>query len=248
VVEKAFNAREAIGQGSAGSSRPPAETKQQEAAAVKQQVDNFLGDAQREHRLASVGVDSAVVEFGRSFERAAIAREIDKPTQTWIKKAFDSYFDELKHVSRRFEAPRTGGRDAAWEDQKAAAREMLAHSSATYAVLVEVRQGSDGGLLDLRLLASSGAHVFDARALGSVVQGLAATPFAPDSGGLGPGRLSLWALTGDKISDSTVVRGAQAAFRYALLDVVPLKETVIELDSGGRTEQLKYTARLIAVY
>ena len=59
---------------------------------------------------------------------------------------------------------------------------------------------------------------------------------------------SLWEHTGDKISDSTVVRGAQTAFRYSLLEVVPLKETVVELDSGGKTEQLKYTGRLIAVY
>ena len=125
---------------------------------------------------------------------------------------------------------------------------MLARSSATYTALVEVRQGADGRLVDLRLLASSGTQVFDARALGSVVQGLAARPYSPDAGGLGPGQLSLWELTGNQISDSALVRGAQQTLRYALLDVVPLKETIIELDHGGKTEQVKYTAHLIAVY
>jgi hypothetical protein len=76
------------------------------------------------------------------------------------------------------------------------------------------------------------------------VRGLESAPAAPDAGALGPGALSLWQLEGKELPSSEVVRAAKKAYRIALLDVVPLKETVIELGS----KRLKYSARLLAIY
>ena len=106
---------------------------------------------------------------------------------------------------------------------------------------------SDGSLLDLKLVASSGAQEFDARALGSVADGLKAdaTAFAvprPE------GTLSLWALLGERQTDSAALAAAQKVYRYALLDVVDLKPTVIDLERRGKTEQLRFTARLLATF
>ncbi len=44
------------------------------------------------------------------------------------------------------------------------------------------------------------------------------------------------------------MEGAEKAYRIAMLDVVPLKETIVELEREGAVERLNFTARLLAVY
>jgi hypothetical protein len=240
-----------VPEGVRSSPIPPTreEAKRREAGEVRQRVDAIVQDTQARHREDSLGCDTAVVELGGAFERAAISREVDGPGQAWIQKAFAEYFERLRQRQPRFTPPEPSpSRDDLWEARKAAARAALSTGAGTYVALVEVRQADDGRLADLRLLASSGAHEFDSRALGSIVQGLATTSSVPDGGGLGPGRLSLWELRGEKLPDSKIAQVATTVVRYALLDVVPLKETVIELQKGGGTERLKYTARLVTVY
>jgi hypothetical protein len=222
-----------------------AKARRQEAEEIEKRVDGMLAEAQRAHRLATLGNDGAVSALGRAFEEAAVSsRGFDPAERTWIQKAIAGWLEEVRaqHAARRV-PPSAASRDTVWEQIKQQARAAVGRADG-YVALVEVRQGSDGRLVDLKLLASSGARDFDARALGSVVRGLESAPAAPDAGALGPGALSLWQFEGEELPSSEVVRAAKKAYRIALLDVVPLKETVIELGS----KRLKYSARLLAIY
>ncbi|HCF61973.1 MAG TPA: hypothetical protein DFS52_28750, partial [Myxococcales bacterium] len=224
---------------------PAAGARGQRAEELEKRVDGMLAEAQRAYRLATLGNDGAVSELGRAFEEAAVSsRGFDLAERTWIQKAFASWLEGVRsHQPVRRIPPSAAGRDELWEQLKQQARAAVGRAGG-YVALVEVRQGSDGRLVDLKLLASSGARDFDARALGSVVRGIVSVPAVPDAGALGPGALSLWQLEGEELPSSEVVRAAQKAYRIALLDVVPLKETVIELGS----KRLKYSARLLAIY
>jgi hypothetical protein len=200
----------------------------------------MLGDAQARHRLATLGFDTDAVELGRTFERAAVVAP-EGPERTWIQEGLAAYQEELKRrAGRRIaSAPPVPTRESRWEERMVAAREHASQGTGRYVAVVEVRQGADGRLAQLRLLASSGVRAFDERALGCVARGLESTK------GLDGGpRLALWELAGRKLPDSKLVEGAKKAYQIALLDVVPLKETIVELDR----ERLDFTARLLAVY
>ncbi len=214
-----------------------------EAREVKQRVEGMLADAQVRHREATLGFDTDAVELGRTFEHAAVVPP-EGPERTWIQAGLAAYQEELGRRARHRLPSVTpvATRESTWEDRVAVAREHALHASG-YVAIVEVRQRADGRLAQLRLLASSGVRAFDERALGCVARGLESTK-APEGGQ----RLALWELAGKKLPDSKLVEGAEKAYRIAMLDVVPLKETIVELEREGAVERLNFTARLLAVY
>jgi len=227
----------------------PAEARAREEEEVRGRVNGLLTQAAQGHRSATLGFETATLELGQAFERAAGDDEAG-PERARVNAAIAVYREALHRRPTRPKVPDvTASREDAWEQRVYEAREGLANAPGGYAVLVEVRQGADGSLADLRLLASSGQGEFDVRALGSVVRGLALEARSPAlDGGLLPGTLSLWELDGVKLPDSALVDTAQRVYRYALLDVVPLRETVIRLETGAGVERVKYSAHLLAVY
>ncbi len=219
-----------------------------EAGEVKQRVDGMLADASSRHRLATVGFDTEVLELGRAFESAAVLAP-GEPERRWIDAGLAAYREELKQLAQRMRpralAPAAPNRESTWEERVDDARARATHSPGDrYVALVEVRRAPRGGLAELRLLASSGVRAFDERVLGCVARGL------PSSAGREPGQgqLALWEFAGEKLPDSKIVEGAKKLKEFALLDVVPLKETVVELDRGGLVERMKFSARLLAIY
>lgn len=226
----------------------PAPDTEREAGEVKQRVDGMLAEASSYHRQATLGFDTESVELGRSFERAAVLAP-SGPERRWIEEGLAAYQEELKHFSERARpralAPAAPSRETAWEQRVDVARARASRASGSYVALVEVRRAPDGGLAQLRLLASSGLRAFDERALGCVARGLSSAP----GGKPGAGQLALWEFAGEKLPESKIVEGAKKLKEYALLDVVPLKETLVELDlDRGLVERLKFSARLLAVY
>ncbi len=209
---------------------------------VKSRVDSMFAEARAAQRAAGA-VDGAVASMSRGFEQAARRGSFTPDLQRMVEAALERY----RESARRF--GRLGKDDSTdtWARIEDRALRGLDRSEATYVAVVELRQASDGSLRDLKLVVSSGAREFDARALGSVADGLKADATAF----LAPrpeGTLSLWALLGHRQTDSEVLKAAQKVYRYALLDVVDLKPTVIDLERGGRKEQLRFSARLLAVY
>jgi hypothetical protein len=225
----------------------PAPDLEREAGEVKQRVDGMLADTSARHRLATIGFDSDTLELGRAFERAAVLPP-SEPERRWIEAGLAAYREELKHLAERTKprglAPADSSRESTWEQRVDLARGRASRAAGRYVAVVEVRRAPGGGLAELRLLASSGLRAFDERALGCVVRGLpSAAGQAP-----APGQLALWEFAGEKLPDSKLVQGAKKLKEFALLDVVPLKETLVELDRGGLVEQLKFSARLLAIY
>ncbi len=218
----------------------PPDAGPSEQALVKGRVDSMLTEALSQQRAAGA-VDGAVQGLGRSFEGAARRASVAPELQRWIDSAVANY---------RKQAARFGGlgkETTEWERIEGRALQGFDRDGATYVTIVELRQGSDGSLLDLKLVSSSGAQEFDQRALGSVVDGVRtdATAFG---GPKAQGKQSLWALMGYRQSDSDAVETAKKVYRYVLLDVVDLKPTMIQLEKGGGTERLRFSARLLAVY
>jgi hypothetical protein len=225
----------------------PAPDLEREAGEVKQRVDGMLADTSARHRLATIGFDSDTLELGRAFERAAVLPP-SEAERRWIETGLAAYREELKHLAERMKprglAPADSSRESTWEQRVDLARGRASRAAGRYVALVEVRRTPGGGLAELRLLASSGLRSFDERALGCVVRGLpSAAGQAP-----APGQLALWEFAGEKLPDSKLIQGAKKLKEFALLDVVPLKETLVELDRGGLVEQLKFSARLLAIY
>ena len=198
----------------------------------------MVAEAQAAARPA---VDGPVQALKRSFERAGVHAALDPVEQSWVEAALAAYRTRASLYGR------LGKPDAGpWERIETRALTTLDRGEATYVALVEVRQAPDGHLLDLRLLASSGTREFDVRALGSVAHGVLADA-APLLNPRPDGALSLWALLGDRKS-SPAVENAKTAARYLLLDVVDLKDTVVELERGGSIEHLKFSARLLGTF
>ncbi|MGC4121866.1 MAG: hypothetical protein QM765_46260 [Myxococcales bacterium] len=220
--------------------RPDAGPTEQEL--VKSRVDSIFAEARAAQRNAGA-VDGAVAGLSRGFEQAARRATFAPDLQRMVDAALKQYRAEAQRFGRLGKDDSTD----TWARIEDRALRGLDRSEATYVAVVELRQASDGSLVDLKLVVSSGAREFDARALGSVADGLKAdaTAFAKPRP---EGTLSLWALMGHRQTDSEVLKAAQKVYRYALLDVVDLKPTMIDLDRGGRTEQLRFTARLLAVY
>jgi hypothetical protein len=218
----------------------PPDAGPSEEVVVKGRVDSMLKEALSQQRSAG-GVDGAVQGLGRSFEGAARRASVAPELQRWIDSAFANY---------RKQAARFGGlgkETSEWERIESRALHEFDRDGATYVTIVELRQGSDGSLVDLKLVASSGAQEFDQRALGSVVDGVRADATA-FGGPQAQGKQSLWALMGHRQSDSAAVETAKKVYRYVLLDVVDLKPTMIQLEKGNGTERLRFSARLLAEY
>lgn len=209
---------------------------------VKSRVDSMFAEARSAQRAAGA-VDGAVAGMGRGFEQAARRASFTPDLQRWVDAALKKYREDAHRFGRLGKDDSTD----TWARIEDRALRGVDRSEATYVAVVELRQASDGSLLDLKLVVSSGAHEFDVRALGSVADGLKAdaTAFAVPKP---EGTLSLWALLGHRQTESEALKAMQKVYRYALLDVVDLKPTVIDLERSGHKEQLRFSARLLAVY
>jgi hypothetical protein len=147
--------------------KPDAGPTEQEL--VKSRVDSMFAEARAAQRAAGA-VDGAVASMSRGFEQAARRGSFTPDLQRMVEAALERY----RESARRF--GRLGKDDSTdtWARIEDRALRGLDRSEATYVAVVELRQASDGSLRDLKLVVSSGAREFDARALGSVADGLKA--------------------------------------------------------------------------
>lgn len=220
-----------------------AEGAQAEGEEVRQRVDALIEGAQAEaHDLASVPDEAP--ELGTSVEAAATHPRLSAEERRAVEEAVSDYLERLDRYGRSARPPANEGAAGPFDQVEDAALIDLRRQRRLYFVVVELFRSGAGEASQVKLVASSGCREFDSLALAAVTRGALGGGEAPPPSPRG--EWSVWAIRGERLGS----KGRQAAtsiVRHLLLDVVPLKETFVELERNGQKERLKFSARRLAV-